>query len=56
MDGAVDERPYPISEVPLWVNVLGDGTRIARALGLDVELPDLEIKDPAYWERFWKTD
>jgi hypothetical protein len=30
--------------------VFGCPTRIARALGLDVELPDVDSRDPAYWD------
>jgi hypothetical protein len=33
------------------VNLFGDATGIARALGLDIELPDSDNEDPAYWER-----
>ena len=33
------------------VNLFGDSTRIARALGLDIELPDPDNEDPSYWER-----
>jgi hypothetical protein len=33
------------------VNVFGNATDIARALGLDVELPDCDNEDPAYWDR-----
>ncbi len=33
------------------VSLFGDPTRIARALGLDIELPDPDCEDPAYWER-----
>ena len=32
------------------INVLEDATMVARALGLDVELPDVGSRDPAYWE------
>lgn len=31
------------------VNVFGDPTRIARLLGLDIELPDPDNADPEYW-------
>jgi hypothetical protein len=33
------------------VNVFGNATDIARALGLDVELPDCDNEDPDYWDR-----
>jgi len=33
------------------VNLFGDATRIATALGLDIELPDCDNENPAYWER-----
>jgi hypothetical protein len=32
-------------------HLFGDATRIARALGLDIELPDFDNEDPSYWER-----
>ena len=31
------------------INVFGCPTQIARALGLAVELPDMDSRDPAYW-------
>jgi hypothetical protein len=37
------------------VSLFGDPTRIARALGLDIELPDVDCVDPAYWERVHAT-
>ena len=33
------------------VNLFADATTVARALGLDIELPDPDNQDPAYWER-----
>jgi hypothetical protein len=33
------------------MNIFADATQIARALGLDIELPDSDNDDPAYWER-----
>jgi hypothetical protein len=33
------------------VSLFGDPTKIARALGLDIELPDVDCTDPGYWER-----
>src|SRR5947209_1601294 len=33
------------------VNVFGNATDIARALGLDIELPDCDNQDPDYWDR-----
>jgi hypothetical protein len=33
------------------VNIFADATAVARALGLDIELPDCNNEDPAYWER-----
>lgn len=41
-----DER---LAGLGVRINVFGDPTRIARALGLDVELPDVDSRDPAYW-------
>ena len=32
------------------VNVFADATKIAHALGLNIELPDSDNADPAYWE------
>lgn len=32
------------------VSIFGDPTAIARALGLDIVLPDPDNEDPAYWE------
>ncbi len=32
-------------------NIFADATAVARALGLDIELPDCDNEDPAYWER-----
>ena len=36
---------------PVVVNIFADATTVARALGLDIELPDPDNQDPAYWER-----
>lgn len=36
---------------PVVVNLFADATTVARALGLDIELPDPDNQDPAYWER-----
>src|SRR5450759_1292397 len=33
------------------VCMFGNPTRIAQALGLDIELPDSDRENPAYWER-----
>jgi len=33
------------------VNIFADATTVACALGLDIELPDSNNEDPAYWER-----
>jgi hypothetical protein len=30
------------------MNIFGDATAIARALGLDIGLPDCDNEDPAY--------
>ena len=32
------------------VNIFGDATMISRFLGLEINLPDCENVDPAYWE------
>jgi len=33
------------------VDIFLDSTAVARVLGLDIELPDSDNEDPAYWER-----
>jgi len=33
------------------MNIFADATAVARALGLDIELPDCDNQDPAYWDR-----
>ena len=33
------------------MNIFGDATAIARALGLDIALPDPDNEDPSYWDR-----
>ncbi len=38
-----------LSRLEVRINVFGNPTRIARALGLDVELPDMDNTDPVYW-------
>lgn len=38
------------------INVFCDPTRIARALGLDVELPDVGNRDPAYRDEVRRVD
>ncbi|GAA0604483.1 hypothetical protein GCM10009416_47630 [Craurococcus roseus] len=48
----VDEDGGEAGWMPVKVNVFSCPTRIARALGLDgVELPDVDSRDRAYWER-----
>ncbi|MGD0106438.1 MAG: hypothetical protein ABSC06_20720 [Rhodopila sp.] len=42
----------PAEDVPVCVNVFGDATRIARALGLDIELPDVD-GGSEYWQAIW---
>jgi len=37
------------------VSLFGDPTKIAHALGLDIELPDVDCTDPDYWERVHAT-
>ena len=47
-----------VDELPVSINLFGDSTRIAQALGFDIELPDVDNTDEAYWERIhaegWK--
>ena len=33
------------------VSIFADVTAVARALGLDIELPDPDNQDPAYWQQ-----
>ncbi len=53
-----DERPA-LETLPVRINVFGCPTRVARALGLDIELPDVDSRDPAYWDAVhragWKS-
>lgn len=37
------------------VSIYRDPTRVARALGLDIELPDVDCTDPDFWERVHAT-
>jgi hypothetical protein len=46
---------YPIADIPFIVNLFGDPTQIARALGLDIELPDPDQTDAAYWAEIHRT-
>lgn len=41
---------WTLEALPVRVNVFGDPTRVARALGLDIELPDVDRPDPAHWD------
>ena len=36
-------------EMPTCFNIFGNPTAIAKAAGLDIELPDVDNTDPAYW-------
>jgi hypothetical protein len=42
-------------EVPTCFNVFGNPTRIAWAAGLDIELPDVDSTDRAYWAEVHRT-
>ena len=33
------------------MNIFADATAVARALGLDIALPDPDNEDPSYWDR-----
>lgn len=52
------EHDTPLARLRVRMNVFGDPTRIARALGLEIDLPDVDSRDPAYWEELrrvgWK--
>ena len=39
-----------LSRLKVRINVFGDASRIARALGLDIELPGVDSSGPAYWD------
>jgi hypothetical protein len=39
-------------EIPIKINWFANPARVASALGLSIELPDLEIEDPSYWDNF----
>lgn len=41
-----------LDEIPIRFNWFASATRIAEALGLRIELPDLEIEDRDYWDHF----
>ena len=38
-----------LSRLKVRINVFANATRIARALGLDIELPGVDSTGPAYW-------
>ena len=44
------EDDMRLERLGVKINLFGDPTRIARALGLDVELPDVDSRDQAYWD------
>ena len=44
------EEAMEPGSVPVRINLFGDPTRIARALGLEIVLPDVDSRDPAYWD------
>lgn len=48
-----------LGEIPIRINWFANASRIASALGLRIELPDLEIEDSDYWDNFdrdaWRT-
>ncbi len=47
-----------VSRLKVRINVFGNATCIARALGLDIELPGLDSTGPAHWDEIhrlgWK--
>ena len=53
----VYERDYAgrPEDMPTRFNVFGDPTRIAWAAGLDIELPDVDSTDKAYWAEVHRT-
>jgi hypothetical protein len=54
----LDEWPFDWSR-RMKLTIHGDPNPIVRALGLDIELPDPDRRDAAYWERVhaegWKS-
>ena len=42
----------PDEDVPVGINIFGDATRIAQALGLDIVLPDVD-GSKEYWQAVW---
>jgi hypothetical protein len=42
----------PAEDVPVCVNVFGNAPRIARALGLNIDLPDVDGSQ-RYWQAIW---
>lgn len=51
---------WPLDDIPVWINLFGDPTRIAQALDLDIALPDVDNTDAVYWDRVhadgWKPN
>ena len=46
----MENERLALGTLPVRINVFGCPTRIARALGLEIELPDVDSRDPAYWD------
>ena len=46
----MENEGLTLETLPVRINVFEDPTRIARALGLEVELPDIDSTVPAYWD------
>ena len=49
-DTAERQAAAELGATRVKINILEDATVVARALGLEVELPDVGSRDPAYWE------
>ena len=45
-------RSARLRDIPFAVNWFEEPAAIAQAMGLAVELPDINLEDPEYWEAF----
>ena len=54
-EGRMEDEVLELDRVPVRINVFGCPTRVARALGLEVELPDVDRRDPAYWDEIHRV-
>jgi len=54
-EGMMEDEVLELERVPVRINVFGCPTRIARALGLEVELPDVDSRDRASWDEIHRV-